>query len=229
MKNAGENLHQEWREQLIAYIYQECTREEATRFEEHLGLCAECQRDVSEFSAVRNRLQSWQIKEYPHVRVEVKPSFLASLSQATRLLPLWGRVIGAAAAAVLVLAVFNADLRLGGQEGFRLSFSLLPQARPVSDVHATNPQTGAQDRTEILAVVNKLIDESEKQQARELQVKLTELRSQLESDHRVNLVKFSEGLKRDQRVQLEQFRRSIALAPDLTWGNLRDASDSQSR
>lgn len=228
MKDANENLHQAWQEQLVAYLYRECTGEEAAQFEEHLSACAECQRDVSEFSAVRGRLHSWQIEEYPHIRVEIKPAFLSSFAQLIRLLPAWGKVAAATAAALLVLAVFNVDVRFGGTEGFRFSAGILPAERLGDKNPASVVRTNPAERDEILAVVNKLIEESEKQQARELQAKLADLRSRLETNNNASLVKFTESLKRDQRMQLEQFRRSIAVN-DLKYSDLFPATDSNIR
>src|SRR6187455_322821 len=69
--NAGQgyidNAMCDQREQLIGYLYAECTREERRAVEAHLQECSTCREDIGDFGAVRQDLLAWDVPPYESV------------------------------------------------------------------------------------------------------------------------------------------------------------------
>src|SRR5690349_12032482 len=91
------------KEDLMTFIYGECTPDEERSFKQHMHECASCQSEATGFGAVRDRLQSWQIDSVPRINLELaaeRPrSLRAILNELAAALPAWFKYGTAFAAA----------------------------------------------------------------------------------------------------------------------------------
>src|SRR5258706_5502450 len=176
-------------EALVSYLYNEATPEESRRFEAHLTECAACKQELHSFESVRSMLQQWQLDDLPVVRVVTERasgdrSMLEVLKELLTVTPLWVKAIGAAAMAMLVLAVIGTDLSVG-RGGVSFHADILRRdrnAQPVSvggDRNTASPQDSniEQVRTEVKSLVNQLIAASDRQQKDEIKAQLVRLQS----------------------------------------------------
>src|SRR5262249_24367329 len=149
-------------EDLVSYLYGEVTAEQARRVESHLAGCSRCGEELAAFRRVRTALQGWELNDMPIVRVALPPqrrSAAAILKELVGVARAWAKVLGAAAAAMLVLAVMGTDISFGHGDfhfGSRLlGWGATPQPSPKG---GTSPRTvEAMTPDEIKAFVNQQI------------------------------------------------------------------------
>src|SRR5260370_9314525 len=106
------NMH----EALVSYLYDEASPDEVHQVEAHLKLCSACEQELAAFERVRTMLQQWQLDDMPIVRITPpaeRRSALAILKELFTIAPVWVKALGALTAAMLVLAVIGADIRIG--------------------------------------------------------------------------------------------------------------------
>jgi hypothetical protein len=215
-KTANCDMH----EALVSYLYNEATPEESGRFEAHLTECAACKQELHSFESVRGMLQQWQLDDLPVVRVVTerasgKRSMLEVLKELLTVAPLWVKAIGAAAMAMLVLAVIGTDLSVG-RGGVSFHADLLRHDRnapPVSiagekDTASQNASNIEQVRTEVKSLVNQLIAESERQQKDEIKAQLVSLESQLQNMRSADLAKLATRIQ-EQQARLKTIEQDI--------------------
>lgn len=209
------NMH----EALVSYLYKEATPEESRRVEAHLTECSACDQELQSFERVRGMLQQWQLDDLPVVRVVAEParerSMLGVLKELFSLTPIWVRLAGAAAMALVVLAVIGTDVSVG-REGFSFRADLLRRERTVQPINTVDPRTPdrsngsniEQVRAEVKSLVNQLIAESEHQQKEEIKTQLVSLESQLSSMHSTDLARLATRIQEHQ-ARLKTLERDI--------------------
>ena len=207
------NMH----EALVAYLYAEATPDESRRIEAHLTACAACKQELTAFERVRGMLQQWQLDDLPVVRVVAEPasaqrSMLAVLRELFSVTPLWAKAFGAVAMAMLVLAVIGTDVSVG-RGGISFRADLLRRDRTVEPVNTQNTAapggaTIEQVRSEVNALVNQLIANSERQQKEEIKAQLVSLESQLQGMHSADLAKLVTRIQ-EQQQRLKTIERDI--------------------
>lgn len=208
------NMH----EPLMAYLYDEATPDERRRVETHLTDCSSCTQELQGFERVRGMLQQWQLDDVPVLRVVADNhrgrSMLSILKELLSVTPIWAKALGAAAMAMLVLAVLGTDVRVG-RDGLSLHADLLRRDRATDSAATGLLNTQSPDRagleqirSDVKLLVNQLIAESERQQKEELKTQLVSLQSQLESMHTADLAKIATRIQ-EQRARLKTIEQDI--------------------
>jgi hypothetical protein len=203
------------REPLVAYLYGEATPEESRLLEAHLSACAVCEQEMAAFERVRGMLQQWRLDDLPVLRVEAGPaprnrSALDAFKEFVAILPVWAKVIGAAAAAMIVLAALGTEVSIDSN-GFRMRADIFrPGAgETVKRVPADSNEPGIEQlRAELKAMVNTLIADSERQQKEQLKAQLASFESQLQTMRSAELAKLAETVQQ-QRARLRMIERDL--------------------
>ena len=68
-------------EQLVTYLYDESTSQEAKAFEGHLEACGSCREELDSFGALRRSLETWQVEQAPRINLAVERSPLEVLRE----------------------------------------------------------------------------------------------------------------------------------------------------
>jgi len=196
-------------ETLIGYLYGELTSREASAFEEHVKMCAQCAHDLRDFMRVRRALAEWRIAPYPNPMLGedvVRPNVRQVARQLWRALPAWGRAACGMAAVLLLLALFNVQLEWAPERGFRFRASLLPARAPESARSSAAP---ALDRRQILALIEERIRDAEERQQKALAAQLEELAERLRREQQMTLTGFAENWEATQRTQWALLLREL--------------------
>lgn len=217
MSNKQETSNCDMHEELVSYLYNEATAEESTRVAAHLTECTACKQELHSFERVRGMLQQWQLDDLPVVRIvaERAPSersMLAVLKELSSMTPLWAKVFGAVAMALVVLAVIGTDVTVGSN-GISFRADLLRRDRDVrpAGVVDSGSQSGPnieQVRTEVKSLVNQLIADRERQQRDEIKAQLVSLESQLQNMHSADLAKLATRIQ-EQQARLRTIQQDI--------------------
>jgi vacuolar-type H+-ATPase subunit I/STV1 len=208
MSNTDKTPNCNMHEALVAYLYDEAAPEESRRIEAHLTECAACKQELTAFERVRGMLQQWQLDDLPVVRVVAERpsgnrSMLAVLKELFSVTPIWANALGAAAMAMLVLAIIGTDVSIG-RGGFSFRADLLRHDRTergaiISENDASSPANIEQIRSEVKSLVNQLITASERQQKEEINAQLVSLESQLQNMHSADLVRLTSRIQEHQQ------------------------------
>lgn len=186
-------------EALVSYLYGEISAEEAARFEEHLSACAICRDELAAFERVRGALEAWRLDELPALHIayaeQRRRPALEVIKELLGIAPFWMKGLGAAMAAMLLLAVMGTELHIG-KDGFTLRMSILSRSERA-------PKPGPSEE-EIRAMVSAMIAESELRHKEEL----ARLESELQNAHSADLAKISANI-RQQREKLRALERDI--------------------
>jgi len=208
MKDTTPNCNM--REALVSYLYDEATVEEKRNVEGHIAECEACKLELASFNRVRDQLQQWQFDDLPVLRIETaaqptksQRSFIEIVRELFSIMPLWAKGLGAVATAMLVLAVMGTEINVS-KDGVSYRADIL---RTKKESAAQQPDL-EQVRTEMRAMVNDLILESEQQQAEALRVKLTAVESQLQNMKSDELSRLAASIQQ-QRERLRVLERDI--------------------
>ena len=202
------------REALVSYLYDEANDEETRRVEMHLNECAVCKQEMHAFQNVRGMLQQWQLNELPAVRVvradqdSPRRSVIGALRELFTIMPLWTKAIGAAAMALLVLAVMGTEVKIG-REGFSMRADMLGRQGTAEPATSQEPDaTRILTRAEVKAMVNEMILESDRQHRDELRAQLVSLESQLENMKSADLMRLAARIQ-EQQARIKTIERDI--------------------
>lgn len=209
------------REALVSYLYNEATPDETRRTEDHLAACSACKQEVAAFERVRGMLQHWQLEDMPIVRVVTEPqsprrSALAALKELLDVMPIWAKALGAAAIAMLVLAVMGTNINIG-RDGFSFRADIMrrqPMAQTINVAESLNasdfikPADLEQVQADVRMLVSQMIAESERQQKEDLKAQLISLESQLQNMHSADLARIATRVQEHQS-RLKTIERDI--------------------
>lgn len=185
------------KEAMIEVLYGEADASTEAAVRAHQNACSACSEELTALRSLRRDLASWTLPESHKVRRRVTLSpYLA-------------------AAAVIVLAV-GAAVGFSGSEAryengafaFRLGRGsdisvLLAQQEERhrqeiealrKDIAGARPIVAASDSEALLRDVRRMIEESERRQARHVEVRLTDLREETEAQRRYDLAQVGAGL-----------------------------------
>lgn len=218
MTDINKTSHCNMHEALVSYLYGEASAEESRMVESHLAGCSACKTEFHAFERVRGMLQQWQLDDMPITRIAVDPprrSALAVLKELLSVTPIWAKAVGAVAMAVLVLAVMGTEVKVGS-DGFSVRADLLRRNNSAQVVSGSGSQiagdaSGAnleQVRSEVRALVNTLILESERNQRDEIKAQLASLESELQGMHEADLSKLAARIQQ-QQARLKTIERDI--------------------
>ena len=197
-------------EALIAYLYDEATPDESALVNSHIAGCVSCEKELRAFERVRTTLQQWQIDDLPVLRlVADRPanqrSMLATLKELLSITPVWAKVVGAAAMAMLLLAIIGTDVSVGSG-GVSFHADLFRRGRIVETGNATEGRKPALDegsieqvRTELRSLVNQMIADGERQQKEEIKLQLVGLESQLQNMRAADLARLATRIQEHQQ------------------------------
>jgi len=221
MTDTSKTPNCEMREALVSFLYNEATHEEARLVQEHLVACASCKQEIAAFERVRGMLQQWQLDDMPIVRVVAEApssrrSALAVLKELFTVTPIWAKALGAAAMAMLVLAVMGTSISIG-RDGFSFSADIM-RGKPVTQTETLAGSRNPDDfikaadlervRADVRTLVSQMIAESERQQKDELKAQLVSLESQLQNMHSADLAKIATRIQEHQS-RLKTIERDI--------------------
>ena len=203
------------REAMVAYLYNEATADESRAVEAHLTGCQACRQEFASFERVRGMLQQWQLDDLPVVRVETatrkQRSALEAFKDLFAVAPLWAKLAGAVAMAMLVLAVMGTEVSVGSN-GFTLRADMFGRDKSAQNAAATaDPDMNArleQVRAEIKAIVNLEIARSEREQSDALKAQLVSFESQLQNLHAADLAKLAARIQEHQ-AKIKTLERDI--------------------
>lgn len=205
------------REALVSLLYDEAAPKEAARMQKHLAECNECTRELGEFERVRSLLRRWELDDVPVLRIAPqlpRRRALEVFKELLTVMPIWVKSLGVAVAAVLVLAVVGAEVRLG-PSGFSFTASLFSGRVP-----APRP-SGAPDHSDaqIRAVVNDMIVASARDHKNELHAELQRIETALQEAHASDLARLTARIK-DYRARLDTLERDIDRREGLDLADL---------
>lgn len=215
MTDTTKNPNCDMREALVSYLYKEATADESRAVESHLEACAACRQEFASFERVRGMLQQWQLDDLPVVRVETasgpRRSSLAALKELISIAPLWAKLAGACAMALLVLAVMGTEVSIGSN-GFTMRADMFGRdAGAPATVVATDSDANArleQLRAEIKTIVNREVAESERAQGEALKAQLVSFESQIQNMHAADLARLAARIQ-EQRAKIKTLERDI--------------------
>jgi hypothetical protein len=202
------------REALVSYLYSEATSEEARAVEAHIKECATCSGEIAGFNRVRGMLQHWQLEDMPMMKIVAGPqkrAFLAAMKELLAAAPLWAKLATASAMILVVLAVLGTEVSID-RDGFSLRADLL-RSRSQSEVRSAPTDAPGhvaveQVRADMVALVGKMIAESERQQKDEFRAQLVSLQSEIQNLHATELARIASRVER-QRTRLQTLERDI--------------------
>lgn len=203
------------REAMVAYLYNEATADESRAVETHLEGCNACRQEFASFERVRGMLQQWQLDDLPVVRVETasRPhrSALEAFKELLAIAPLWAKLAGAVAMAMLVLAVMGTEVSIGSN-GVALRADMFGRDKGATPtIAATDSDANArleQIRAEIKTIVNLEIARSEREQSDTLKAQLVSFESQLQNMHAADLAKLTARIQEHQ-AKIKTLERDI--------------------
>lgn len=201
-----ENRQCVMREELVSLLYDEASPGEAARMQAHLAECDECSRELSEFERVRTLLRRWELDDVPVLRIAPQHSRRRALELFKELLaitPIWVKSLGAVVAAVLVLAVVGAEVRLG-PGGFSFKTGLFGS----SAAEQRPPDSQQLSDARIREIVNDLMAASARQQKGELHAELQRIEAALQEAHASDLARLASRIK-DYRIRLDTLERDF--------------------
>lgn len=248
MKNQNNNCQR--KEDLMTYLYGECTPTEERTFKQHLQECAGCKKEAADFGMVRESLQTWQIPESPRILLDLpmeRPRSLREILQELgAALPAWFKYgtgfATACAASLLLLAVFNTQIRYD-QNGFSFNVALFGsnsntnQITNVSNQPITNDEATramvAKALSEKEAQINQVLEEKRSQIEKEIRKQIELLSGELSEKSNSQVSKVTLELKKQQRSELEKALQQIQRQrtqetvvdeddPFNLWGGIND-------
>jgi hypothetical protein len=221
MTNTSKTPNCDTHEALVSYLYNEATPEETRIVQEHLVACTACKQEVAAFERVRGMLQQWQLDDMPIVRVVAEAqsprrSALAVLKELFTVTPVWAKALGAAAMAMLVLAVMGTNISIGSN-GFSFRADIL-RRQPVTQTESLAGSQNPDDfikaadldsvRMDVRTLVSQMIAESERKQKDDLKAQLVSLESQLQNMRSAELAKIVTRIQEHQ-LRLKTIERDI--------------------
>jgi hypothetical protein len=225
-------------EELVSYLYGEVTPEQARGVEAHLTECSRCDEELAAFRRVRSNLQEWELNDMPIVRVALPPQRKSAINVLKELLgvaPVWVKVLGAGAAAMLVLAVMGTDISVSnGEYHFRTHLLGLGGARVQPPPSTTGTQIRDKveavslTRDEIKALVSQQILESERAQKEAMTRELARLEAGLKNTHSNDFAKLAVKVQ-EQRDQIKILERDIDRRAELDFSDILFSSNGAGR
>jgi hypothetical protein len=222
-------------EDLVSYLYGEVTSDQARRVEAHLTECSRCEDELAAFRRVRSNLQEWELNDMPIVRVALpqpRKSAISVLKELLGVAPVWAKVIGASAAAMLVLAVMGTDISVSnGEYHFRTHLLGLGGAgvqAPPSTSPVVKVQPVSLTRDEVKALVNQQILESERAQKEAMTAELARLEAGLKNTHSSDFAKLALRVQ-EQRDQIKILERDIDRGAKLDYSDILFSSNGADR
>ena len=215
MTDTNKNSNCEMREALVSHLYNEATADESRTVRAHLGTCEACRQELASFERVRGMLQQWQLDDLPVVRVETasrRPrSAIAALKELLSVAPLWMKLAGACAMALLVFAVMGTEVSIGSN-GFTLRADMFGrQSESQTAALPADSDTSArleQFRAEIKTIVDREIAESERAQSEALKAQLVSFESQIQNMRSADLARLAARIQEHQ-AKIKTIERDI--------------------
>jgi anti-sigma factor RsiW len=202
-------------EELVSYLYGEMNDAERITFERHLTGCAACRSDLAAFQSVRQELGSWVVPFAPRCEIVLQRSRLEVLRELLGLFPLWVRVVGAMAAAIVLVALAIVGLRLS------------PQQPQIVNVDASQLITRAEAETLIKAAVAQAQVQALEQAQAEARARLASLEAQLNAEYQIKLRAAVIQLRNEHRALLAQANQPTLREWLFAINDGRDISEVQ--
>ncbi|HWQ32813.1 MAG TPA: zf-HC2 domain-containing protein [Blastocatellia bacterium] len=191
-------------EDLIAYLYNEASRDERAGFERHLKECAGCSADLKAFQNVRHELELWQAPFAPRLEITLPKSRWQALGELLALFPLWLRLAAAGAvvtaAALVLFSILGTTVSIGSG-GVSVAFgqrqSVIERPADLKPAPA-----GLLTRAEAEAMIEQAVAAARMKSQTETQVQLAALEQRLNVAHEAKLANLTRKLRNDYRQML---------------------------
>lgn len=209
-------------EKLMDYLYQELSPEEARRFEDHLGTCEMCQKDLADFRQLREALAAWDIEQVPHISLTIDGSPSRHWFALWKAFPIWLRLTITAAAALLILALFNVQMSYRPQDGFRFSASLWPRAE-LPATEPPQPEPVGLTEEQVAALIRAAIAQAQQQTSEQMAAEIEALAAKLRSENERLLVQMADTLRQEQEERLAELKdqlgqpSTVSTLAELFW------------
>ena len=214
MTDTNKTTNCNMREAMVAYLYNEASADENRLVEAHLEGCNACRQEFASFEHVRGMLQQWQLDDLPVVRVETPSrthrSALEAFKELLAVAPLWAKLAGAVAIAMLVFAFLGTEVSIN-RNGFAMRADMFGRDKGGQSGAAIDSDMNArleQIRAEIKTIVNLEIVRSEREQSDALKAQLVSFESQLQNMHAADLAKLAARIQEHQ-AKIKTLERDI--------------------
>ncbi len=141
-------------EDLLDYLYEEMSSQQAATFAEHLGACPTCTTELQGLQRLRTDLRAWDFVAAPSLEIVIPRSPWQALKECFQLFPLWGRgAFALSAAAATLLMAFGAFSLMRGATVSPANIVAVPSTTTVTQTVALTPEIKAQVEAQVAATV----------------------------------------------------------------------------
>ncbi|MBO0723597.1 MAG: zf-HC2 domain-containing protein [Blastocatellia bacterium] len=171
------------KEDLIAYLYNECGAETRSSFEQHLAECLSCRDELNAFERVRDDLGEWEIDCVPRTEIDLPTGRADRLREFITFFPGWARGAALTAASLSLLA-------------FSLSFA------------GIYPKGSAVNSDRIEALVKDAVEKERSRMQQENREQMAAYRDQLKAENETKLkalIAHQEGKLEAVKAELKRY------------------------
>ncbi len=165
-------------EDLLDYLYEEMSSQQAATFAQHLGACPTCATELQGLQRLRTDLRAWDFVAAPSLEIVIPRSPWQALKECFQLFPLWGRgAFALSAAAATLLMAFGAFSLMRGATAPPANIVAVPSTTTVTQTVALTPELKAQVETQIATTVTKAVEQAVAQERQSLRTQLAAFES----------------------------------------------------
>ena len=140
-------------EELLDYLYEEMSSQQAAAYAQHLDACALCTTELQGLQRLRTDLRAWDVIASPALEIVIPRSPWQALKECFALFPLWGRgAFALSAAAATLLMAFGAFSLMRGTVA-PVTVAIAPVTPTITQTVALTPEIKAQVEAQVAAAV----------------------------------------------------------------------------
>jgi len=207
---------EKYKEDLISLVYGEIDAEAKKRIEAHLARCGQCRQELKELQDTCKTLETWE-DEHPEIQyvfVKTEP-FIKKVWNAFSDLA-WPKKAALSVCTALLAVFFIMSAAhttiTGGNGAFRIALGVQNPAPGAPVQTAALPQLSQE---EIIALVSRMIEESEKQQQDITDYKLVQMADHFNKARQTDLVTLGEEMQGIHRSAQGQFNKTYKVLNGL--------------
>ena len=141
-------------EDLLDYLYEEMSSEQATAYAQHLDACAMCTTELHSLQRLRTDLRAWDFVAAPALEIVIPRSPWQALKECFTLFPVWGRgAFALSAAAATLLMAFGAFSLMRSATAPPANIVAVPATTTTTQTVAITTEIKAQVEAQVAAAV----------------------------------------------------------------------------
>jgi hypothetical protein len=173
MKTESSNLNCERHDELLDYLYEEMSGQQAAAYVRHLDECATCTTELQSLRRLRTDLRAWDVVSAPALEIVIPRSPWQALKECFTLFPLWGRgALALSAAAATLLMAFGAFSLMRGITTQPNAPAIATATIPAPQVVTYSPELQAQIEKQVSVAVTKAVEQALEQERQALRTQL---------------------------------------------------------